>query len=79
MIRKIREEIAKSNEHEKISHLNKLHELNLYKEKGNKIKQQPQISHIDHENVKDVDIKAHKPVVDPKKVIKLDDQDFGKF
>ena len=40
---------------------------------------QPQITYIDHENIKDVDIKAHKPEVDPKKVIKLDDHDFEKF
>ncbi len=74
--KKIWEEKVKTYDYENNSHLNKLHEINKVK---TETVQQPKISYVDYEDIKDIDIKAHNPVVNSKEVIKLDDQDFGKY
>lgn len=58
---------------------NYLDKLNKIKEIKNKPKVQAQIEHFDKDDTRKVDIKAQKILVNPKKIIKLDDADFGKF
>lgn len=56
-----------------------LDKLNKIKEIKTRAKVQAQIEHFDYDNTKKVDLKVQKTLVNPKKIIKLDDSDFGKF
>lgn len=49
--------------------------LNYIKDSEGQIK----ISHVDYENIKDIEIKAGTPIINPKKIINLDDEDFERY
>lgn len=68
--------VTQNKNSDKNKYLDKLNKIKMIK---NKPKLQVQIEHFVRDDIKNVDIKAQKILVNPKKIIKLDDADFGKF
>ena len=81
IINKIKRGIKSENENkEQQNDFNKLNDNNqLYYSPDDNNREERQVDYTDFNETKQVDIKAQKIIVDPNKIIKLDDTDFGKF